>query len=134
MHFFGYGNLFEPHVNYHRADADGALTVSRPLDVPALTLMHDFALTAGMWCSWICRCCSTWTWRSAALSAGFTVPLGRPAIGARLGVLRRDDPYGGVRWFDVDPCFVFHIANAYDRRGLHRPGGAPVSRDVARQQ
>jgi carotenoid cleavage dioxygenase-like enzyme len=33
---------------------------------------------------------------------------------ARLGVLRRDDPYGPVRWFDIDPCFVFHIANAYD--------------------
>ena len=31
-----------------------------------------------------------------------------------LGVLRRDDPYGPVRWFDIDPCFVFHIANAYD--------------------
>jgi carotenoid cleavage dioxygenase-like enzyme len=33
---------------------------------------------------------------------------------ARLGVLRRDDPYGRLRWFDIDPCFVFHIANAYD--------------------
>ncbi len=33
---------------------------------------------------------------------------------ARLGVPRRDDPYGPVRWFDIDPCFVFHIANAYD--------------------
>jgi carotenoid cleavage dioxygenase len=29
-------------------------------------------------------------------------------------VLRRDDPYGRLRWFDIDPCFVFHIANAYD--------------------
>jgi carotenoid cleavage dioxygenase-like enzyme len=35
--------------------------------------------------------------------------------GARLGVLRRDDPYGEVRWFEVDPCYVFHVANAYDR-------------------
>jgi len=34
--------------------------------------------------------------------------------GARLGVLRRDDPYGEVRWFDIDPCYVFHVANAYD--------------------
>ena len=34
--------------------------------------------------------------------------------GARLGVLRRDDPFGEVRWFDIDPCYVFHVANAYD--------------------
>jgi carotenoid cleavage dioxygenase len=34
--------------------------------------------------------------------------------GARLGVLRRDDPYGPLRWFDIEPCYVFHIANAYD--------------------
>src|SRR6185437_5781421 len=46
LHFFGCGNIFEPHVSYHRADADGQLTISRPIDVPALTLMHDFALTA----------------------------------------------------------------------------------------
>ena len=32
--------------------------------------------------------------------------------GARLGVLRRDDPFGEVRWFEIDPCYVFHVANA----------------------
>ena len=47
MHFFGYGNIFEPHVTYHRANADGELTVNRPLEVKALTMMHDFALTEG---------------------------------------------------------------------------------------
>ena len=46
LHFFGYGNIFEPHVTYHRADANGELTINRPLDVKALTMMHDFALTA----------------------------------------------------------------------------------------
>ena len=46
MHFFGYGNIFAPHVTYHRADADGELVINRPLEVKALTMMHDFALTA----------------------------------------------------------------------------------------
>ena len=27
--------------------------------------------------------------------------------GARLGVLRRDEPYGPIRWFDIDPCSFF---------------------------
>lgn len=36
------------------------------------------------------------------------------SYGARLGVLRRDDPFGELRWFDIDPCYAFHLANAYD--------------------
>jgi carotenoid cleavage dioxygenase-like enzyme len=35
--------------------------------------------------------------------------------GARLGVLRRDDPYGPIRWFEIDPCYVFHVLNAFDK-------------------
>jgi carotenoid cleavage dioxygenase-like enzyme len=31
-----------------------------------------------------------------------------------LGVLRRDDPHGMVRWFLIEPCFVMHTLNAYD--------------------
>ncbi|MBV2155391.1 carotenoid oxygenase family protein [Kitasatospora sp. SUK 42] len=31
---------------------------------------------------------------------------------ARIGLLPRDGT--GVRWFDVDPCFVFHTLNAYE--------------------
>ena len=46
LHFFGYGSIFEPYVTYHRADANGELTINRPLDVKAHTMMHDFALTA----------------------------------------------------------------------------------------
>ena len=34
--------------------------------------------------------------------------------GARLGVLRRDDPFGEIKWFDIDPCYVFHVVNAHD--------------------
>lgn len=30
-------------------------------------------------------------------------------------MLRRDDPYGPVRWFDIDPCYVFHVLNAFDK-------------------
>jgi carotenoid cleavage dioxygenase-like enzyme len=114
LHFFGCGNIFEPHVVYHRADADGQLTINRPLDVPALTLMHDFGLTA-----------DHVVFMDLPLLFNLRLALTRQDerdipyrwddhYGARLGVLRRDDPYGPVRWFDIDPCYVFHIANAYD--------------------
>ncbi len=54
--------------------------------------------------------------------------------GARFGVMRRDDPFGPVRWFDIDPCYVFHVANAYDDGRFDCAAGSPVSRVVARQR
>jgi carotenoid cleavage dioxygenase len=33
---------------------------------------------------------------------------------ARVGVMPRDGGARDVRWFDVDPCYVFHTLNAYD--------------------
>lgn len=33
---------------------------------------------------------------------------------ARIGVMPREGNNADVRWFDVEPCFVFHPMNAYD--------------------
>ena len=33
---------------------------------------------------------------------------------ARVGIMPRDGNATDVRWFDVDPCYVFHPLNAYD--------------------
>jgi carotenoid cleavage dioxygenase len=112
MHFFGYGNILEPHVTYHRADANGELTVNRPLDVKALTMMHDFALTAEHVVFMDLPIVFN---LDVAMKGDGDMPYRwDDNYGARLGVLRRDDPYGEVRWFEVDPCYVFHVANAYD--------------------
>lgn len=40
--------------------------------------------------------------------------------GARLGVLRRDDPHGDIRWFDIDPCYVFHTLNSHEENDGQR--------------
>ncbi|GHG78874.1 carotenoid oxygenase family protein [Streptomyces griseocarneus] len=34
LHFFGYGGLSAPYLAYHRAGANGELTVSRPVEMP----------------------------------------------------------------------------------------------------
>lgn len=33
---------------------------------------------------------------------------------ARIGILPRDADGDAVRWFEIDPCYVFHTLNAYD--------------------
>lgn len=113
LHFFGYGNIFAPYVTYHRADADGELTVNRPLEVPAMTMMHDFALTAEHVI--FMDLPVVFSLDAAAEGTGDMPFRWDDNYGARLGVLRRDDPFGEVRWFDIDPCYVFHVANAFDR-------------------
>ena len=113
LHFFGYGNLFQPHVTYHRADADGVLTVERPVEVPALTMMHDFAMTAG---HVIFMDLPIVFNLDIALNGKGDMPYRwDDNYGARFGVLRRDDPHSQIRWFDIDPCYVFHVANSFDR-------------------
>jgi len=37
-----------------------------------------------------------------------------PRYPARVGVMPRDGDNSDVRWFDVEPCYVFHPMNAYD--------------------
>ena len=112
LHFFGYGNIFTPHVTYHRADANGELVIDRPLDVPALTMMHDFALTA----NYVVFMDLPIVFNvDIAVSGRGDMPYRwDDGYGARFGVLRRDDPFGQVRWFDIDPCYIFHVANAHD--------------------
>ena len=34
--------------------------------------------------------------------------------GARVGIMPRDGGDADVKWFDVEPCYVFHPMNAYD--------------------
>jgi carotenoid cleavage dioxygenase-like enzyme len=88
LHFFGY-SLTAPYLTYHRADATGELVISRPIDVPAATMNHDFHLSAGHVVF-------------MDLPVVFDLDTARSGAGmpfrwddgyaARLGVLRRDDP------------------------------------------
>ncbi|MGH3607288.1 MAG: carotenoid oxygenase family protein [Pseudonocardiaceae bacterium] len=37
-----------------------------------------------------------------------------PRYPARIGVMPREGTNRDVRWFDIEPCYVFHTLNAYD--------------------
>ncbi|MGW0252164.1 carotenoid oxygenase family protein [Nocardia goodfellowii] len=114
LHFFGYEVIEAPYLTYHRADAAGNLVVSRPVDVPAPTMQHDFNLTAEHVV--FMDLPVVFDLQIAMTGAGMPFRW-RDDHQARLGVLRRDDPYGEIRWFAIDPCYVFHSLNAYDEPG-----------------
>ncbi|MCQ4040975.1 carotenoid oxygenase family protein [Streptantibioticus rubrisoli] len=115
LHFFGYGWSSAPYLTYHRADSRGELTISRPVEVPAPTMMHDFQLTTGH----VAFMDLPVVYDRSRARTGMPY-VWAPDHGARLGVLRRDDPYGEVRWFAIEPCYVFHTLGAYEEGGGQR--------------
>ncbi|WP_107654973.1 carotenoid oxygenase family protein [Nocardia suismassiliense] len=114
LHFFGYELTTPPFLTYHRADADGNLLLSRAIEVPAPTMQHDFNLTA----EHVVFMDLPVVFDLAEAVARTGMPFRwSDSYQARLGVLRRDDPHGEVRWFPIEPCYVFHTLNAYDEPG-----------------
>ncbi|GGO73766.1 carotenoid oxygenase family protein [Nonomuraea cavernae] len=104
LHFFGYG-FFPPFVTYHRVSAGGELVESREIEVAESTMMHDFAVTEH-YLIWL------------DLPVVFDLERGampyawRESYGARIGVTPRAG--GPTRWFEIDPCYVFHVGNAWE--------------------
>ncbi|MEU8825230.1 carotenoid oxygenase family protein [Streptomyces sp. NPDC048636] len=105
--FFGYGPV-PPYCTYHRLSASGELVESREIAVPGATMMHDFAITEN-YVVWLDL---PVLFDLARLHGGMPMRW-HDAYGARLGLMRRDG-VGEVRWFDIDPCYVFHVGNAYE--------------------
>jgi carotenoid cleavage dioxygenase len=53
-----------------------------------------------------------------------------PRYPARIGVMPRNGNNTDVRWFDIDPCYVFHTLGAYDAVDEH--GATTVVLDTVR--
>ncbi len=105
--FFGYDPVAgPPFLRYHVADRTGALTHSTEIDIPRGVMMHDFLTT---------RHHSLFFDLPAVIAATMGgESMWQPQHGARIGVIPRHGTGDQVRWFEIDPCFVFHFLNAWD--------------------
>jgi carotenoid cleavage dioxygenase-like enzyme len=104
--FIAYGHD-RPHLTYYRADAGGRIDHRAPIDVPAVTYMHDIAITAGRLIFWDLPVL-VGDWRSP-------MPLRWSDDHApRVGVLPRDGHEGDVQWFPVKPGAISHAMNAFE--------------------
>jgi carotenoid cleavage dioxygenase-like enzyme len=109
MLFFGY-DFLAPYLTFHRVSPDGELVETRAIELPASVMMHDFAVTRR---------------RVVFMDLPIRFRLDRALCGdsfpfrwddrhtARLGVMSRGGG-GAPRWFEIEPCFVFHVVNAFE--------------------
>ena len=117
---FGYSAL-EPYLRYLRVSADGKLVQTENITVGGPTMMHDFNITQN-------------NVIFMDLPAVFNLELAMTgempirwdeSYPARLGVMPRNGNDTQVRWFDINPCYVFHPLNSYE-------DGDKIIIDVAR--
>ena len=108
--FFGYDMVGPTFLRYHVVGPDGSLVKSEDITLPEPVMVHDFAVTA-----------TRVVWFDLPvvfdLSTLGTRPFPAawdPGHHARVGVMPRDGSDADVVWIDIDPCYVFHPANAYD--------------------
>jgi len=110
LHFFGYSPMPQlPALAYHRVDACGVLVESREIDVPGRTMMHDFAITARH----VVFLDLPVVFDPDRAKQGTMPYRWSDDYGARLGVMKRKGD-GAVRWFEIEPCYVFHVLNAFE--------------------
>jgi carotenoid cleavage dioxygenase len=100
-----------PYVQYLIVDVAGRIRRCEPVAVQGTPMMHSLSLTDRHALLYDLPV----AFDPALAAVGSRYPYAwdrdRPA---RLGVLPREGAGSAIRWFDVDPCYVFHPLNAYE--------------------
>jgi len=117
---FGY-SPFEPYLRYYRVSADGALVQNEDITVNGPTMMHDFNVTRNN----IVFMDLPAVFDLEAAMRGEMPIHWDDDYPSRLGVMPRNGTDADVRWYDINPCYVFHPMNAYE-------DGDKIVLDVAR--
>jgi carotenoid cleavage dioxygenase len=109
MHFFGY-SVRPPFLTYHMADATGRLMRSLEIPVRGSTMVHDMALTT----KHVIFMDLPVVFDVQQAQRG-TMPFSwSDTYGARLAILKREAGLESLRWVEIDPCYVYHVANAFE--------------------
>lgn len=99
-------------VRHVVVDAHGKVTRELAIPVEHGPMIHDCAITA----RYVVILDLPVTFSLPAAMAGEPFPYRwNPQHRARVGLLPRNGAAADVIWCDVEPCSVFHVANAYDR-------------------
>ena len=111
LHAICYEAIDPGRIRHVVVDADGRVRREVTIPVADGPMIHDCALTRRF--VLILDLPITLSLRTVLGGREFPYRW-NPAHAARLGLLPRDGGADDIVWIGLDPCFVFHTANAYD--------------------
>ena len=112
-HAVAYDGSIWDAVRHVVVSADGKVVRDVPIAVEHGPCIHDCAFTARF--AVVLDLPVTFSMR--AVLGGHLFPFRwNPAHRARVGLLPRHGDGAEIIWCDVEPCFVFHVANAFDEQ------------------
>ncbi len=106
---FGY-SAFEPYLRYLRVSAGGELVQTEAITVGGPTMMHDFNVTRNH----VIFMDLPAVFKMELAMSGEMPIRWDDNYPARLGVMPRDGTDAQVKWYDINPCYVFHPMNSYE--------------------
>jgi carotenoid cleavage dioxygenase-like enzyme len=107
---FGTSPVAKPHLQYSVIARDGTLGHTTALELPIGVSMHDFGLSE----RFAIFMNHPYTFDVRRWLRGEPIARFEPERGSHLGVLPRRGSGGDVRWFQIAPCFAYHVANAWE--------------------
>jgi 8'-apo-carotenoid 13,14-cleaving dioxygenase len=111
LHAICYDAMKHNEVYYVRIGAQGGVDKVTPIPVKHGPMIHDCAITRSKVV--VLDLPVTFSWWSLIKRESFPYAW-NPKHPARVGLLPREGQGSDTRWYDIDPCFVFHPCNAYD--------------------
>lgn len=112
LHAICYDIVVLDSVSYLVIGTDGQIRREVPIPVRHGPMIHDCAVTATR----VVVLDLPITFSMRALLRGATFPYQWNAKHpARIGLLPREGTAADITWFEVEPFFAFHVANAFDR-------------------
>jgi len=116
MIWFGYGvgdMPFSKTMSYGVTDRTGKVVRRDDFEAPFSAMVHDFLVTR----NYVLFPILPLTMSLDRAMKGKPPLAWEPEAGAYVGVMRRDADVSTIRWFNVDPCYVFHPMNAWEEGG-----------------
>lgn len=108
--FFFDQSFAAPYMSYGVADAAGDLVHVAPIELPGPRQPHDMAITENYA---ILMDLSLFADPEALAVGRYKVRFHRD-IPSRFGILARRGAGDTIRWFDADPCYIYHVVNAWE--------------------
>jgi carotenoid cleavage dioxygenase-like enzyme len=111
MLFYGM-NFVESGLTYMRANAAGELVQVETINTDAPTMMHDFSATE----NYVIFLQMPVAFSMFLAVTGDGLPFRwDDSVPTRFGVMPRNGTNADVKWFDINPCFIFHTMNAFEQ-------------------